>query len=219
MPFRKGDPQGNRWIDNEPLFVNWSRDSVNWLSEAPEARWQGHKFFFTGGITWTAVANHVAMKARYQEPCVFDADSMRLTPKASVIEPLAFLALLNSDLVSFFKMKFIKHTQKWEIGDLRQLPLAMPTRRQEEWLAELTGRAMEAKRHIFAGETPSNPLVAFVRGLTTELAASAPRYLQPSAQLKLLHTVADCLAVIELAVNWEAEKLYGVEGLGPFDEF
>jgi hypothetical protein len=24
---------------------------------------------------------------------------------------------------------------------------------------------------------------------------------------------------LELAVNWEAEKLYGVEGLGPFDEF
>jgi hypothetical protein len=32
-------------------------------------------------------------------------------------------------------------------------------------------------------------------------------------------TAADCLAVLELAVNWEAEKLYGVEGLGPFDEF
>jgi hypothetical protein len=27
------------------------------------------------------------------------------------------------------------------------------------------------------------------------------------------------LAVLELAVNWDAEKLYGVEGLGPFDEF
>jgi len=35
----------------------------------------------------------------------------------------------------------------------------------------------------------------------------------------LLATVEDCLAVVELAVNWEAEKLYGVEGLGPFDEF
>jgi hypothetical protein len=23
----------------------------------------------------------------------------------------------------------------------------------------------------------------------------------------------------KLAVNWEAEKFYGVEGLGPFDEF
>jgi hypothetical protein len=37
--------------------------------------------------------------------------------------------------------------------------------------------------------------------------------------VQLLHTAADCLAVLELAVNWEAEKLYGMEGLGPFDEF
>ena len=55
--------------------------------------------------------------------------------------------------------------------------------------------------------------------LGKEPAANAPAYLRPSAQLKLLHTAADCLAVLELAVNWEAEKLYGVEGLGPLDEF
>jgi hypothetical protein len=47
----------------------------------------------------------------------------------------------------------------------------------------------------------------------------APAYLRPAAQFKLLHTAADCLAVIELAVIWEAEKLHGVEGPGPFDEF
>jgi hypothetical protein len=35
----------------------------------------------------------------------------------------------------------------------------------------------------------------------------------------LLATPKSCLAVIELTVNWEAEKLYGVEGLGPFEEF
>lgn len=219
VSFRKGDPEGNRWIDNEPLFVDWSRASVDWLSTSSEARWQGHKFFFTSGVTWTAVANHVAMKARFQEPCIFDADSMRLTPKASVIEPLAFLALLNSDLVSFFKMKFIKHTQKWEIGDLRQLPLVMPTRGQEKRLKELAEQAMEAKRLTFVGATPPNKLAASVRALADELAAKAPAYLHPSAQLKLLHTAADCLAVLELAVNWEAEKLYGVEALGPFDEF
>jgi len=175
--------------------------------------------YFTGGVTWTAGANHVAMKARYQEPCVFDADSMRLTPRASVIEPLAFLALLNSDLMSFIKMRFIKHTQKWEIGDLRQLPLVMPTRAQESRLKELAERAREAKRLTFARDSPANDLVALVRRLSEELTASAPAYLRPSAQLKLLLTPADCLAVLELAVNWEAEKLYGVEGLGPVDEF
>ena len=225
VPFRKGDPEGNRWIDNEKLFIHWSHENVVWFFEnsgRPESGMpvmRNAQLYFTSGVTWTAVANHVAMKARFQEACVFDADSMRLTPKVSVIEPLAFLALLNSDLVSFFKMKFIKNTQKWEIGDLRQLPLVMPTRGQEKRLKELAEQAMEAKRLTFAGATPPNKLAASVRALADELAAKAPAYLHPSAQLKLLHTAADCLAVLELAVNWEAEKLYGVEGLGPFDEF
>jgi hypothetical protein len=225
VAFRKGDPEGNRWVDNEKLFVHWSHEHVVWFFENsghPESGMpvmRNSHLYFTSGVTWTAVANHVAMKARYQEPCVFDADSMRLTPRAGVIEPLAFLALLNSDLVSFIKMKFIKHTQKWEIGDLRQLPLVLPTKAQEKRLKELAERATAAKRLSFAGAAPANDLVAFVRDVSQKLTASAPAYLQPSAQLKLLHTAADCLAVLELAVNWEAEKLYGVEDQGPFDEF
>jgi hypothetical protein len=225
VPFRKGDPEGNRWVDNEKLFIHWSRENVVWFfensgrSESGMPVMRNSHLYFTGGVTWTAVANHVAMKARHQEPCVFDADSMRLTPRAGVIEPLAFLALLNSDLVSFIKMKFIKHTQKWEIGDLRQVPLVMPARAQEKRLNGLAERALEAKRLTFTGDSPANDLVAFVRGVSEQLTASAPAYLRPSAQLKLLLTAADCLAALELAVNWEAEKLYGVEGLGPFDEF
>ena len=43
--------------------------------------------------------------------------------------------------------------------------------------------------------------------------------LHPTAQQILLESPRDCLAVLEEAVSWEAEKLYGVEGLGPFDEF
>ena len=31
--------------------------------------------------------------------------------------------------------------------------------------------------------------------------------------------VESILAVIERTVNWEAERPYGVEGQGPFDEF
>lgn len=33
------------------------------------------------------------------------------------------------------------------------------------------------------------------------------------------HFAIGLLDVLELAVNWEAEKLYDVEVLGPFDEF
>jgi hypothetical protein len=37
--------------------------------------------------------------------------------------------------------------------------------------------------------------------------------------IRLLYAATDWLAVLELAVNLEAEKFYGIEGLGLFDEF
>jgi hypothetical protein len=175
--------------------------------------------YLTAGVTWTAVANHVALKARYQEPCIFDADSMRLTPMRGTMAAEVFLALLNSDILSYFKMRFIQHTQKWEIGNLRQLPIVIPTRPQRTHLQELARFSIDAKRAEFSNQLPPNPLVARTREIAAELRAHAPVYLHASAQQILLETPRDCLAVLEDAVNWEAEKLYGVEGLGPFDEF
>ena len=219
VPFRKSDPEGNRWLDNEPLYIDWSRPSVAWLSTASEARWQGHNYFLTRGVSWTALANHAPMKARFQEPCVFDASSMRLTPLPDVLDPLAFLALLNSNVVSFFKMKFIRHTQTWEIGDLRTLPIVMPTREQADRITQLATLAIRAKRLSFMNELPDHDMVRYVRLLNDDLQRAAPAYLKPAAQLQLVRSADDCLGIIEQAVNWEAEKLYRVEGFGPFDEF
>lgn len=61
--------------------------------------------------------------------------------------------------------------------------------------------------------------MAFIRAVGQDLIVKAPAYLRPPAQQLLLTTASDGLAILELAVNWEAEKLYGVEGLGPFDDF
>ncbi|MDX9792291.1 MAG: hypothetical protein RBU24_02205 [Kiritimatiellia bacterium] len=225
VPFRKGDPTGSRWLDNEPLFIDWSHKNADWFfsnSGRPESGMpviRNAKLYMTTGVTWTAVANHVALKARFQEPCIFDADSMRLTPMAGTMPAETFVAILNSDVFSFFKMRFIQHTQKWEIGNLRQMPLVMPSKTQQKALAELATLAMSAKRHEFEGTSPANELVSRVREVGEALRSAAPGYLQPSAQGHLLETPSDCLEVIEKSVNWEAEKLYGVEGQGPFDEF
>ena len=79
--------------------------------------------------------------------------------------------------------------------------------------------AFRAKRHALDGSHPGDALNTAVREVERELSASAPTYLRPGVQLKLLATAADCLAILERAVSWEAERLYGVEALGPFDEF
>ena len=99
------------------------------------------------------------------------------------------------------------------------MPIVMPTRPQPTRLQELAKLCIEAKRAEFSNQPPPNSLVARTRVIAAKLQNDAPAYLHPSAQQILLETPGDCLAVLESAVNWAAEKLYCVEGLGPFDEF
>ena len=175
--------------------------------------------YLTEGITWTLHANHVPIKARLQPACVFDAGGSRMTPVADGLDARAFLAILNSDIASFILKKFIKHNQDIEINDLRALPVVLPSRECASRLRRLATLATAAKRAQFAGAIPDNETALAVRQLGGDLQSAAPAYLRPSAQAILLETPADCLDVVELAVNWEVEKLYDVEGLGPFDDF
>jgi hypothetical protein len=195
------------------MFSNSGRREPN----MPVVRNAG--LYLTAGVTWSLHANHVPAKCRYQEPCIFDASSSRLTPIISSLSAQAFVALANSDVFSFFLKKFIKHNQDIEINDMRMMPVVIPTRPQHARLQELAKLCIEAKRAEFSNTPPPNPLVARTREIAQELRGHAPAYLQPSAQQLLLEAPRDCLAVLENAVNWDAEKLYGVEGLGPFDEF
>ncbi|MBI3097643.1 MAG: N-6 DNA methylase [Planctomycetes bacterium] len=224
VPFRKGDPKGNRWTDDEPLLIDWRSEKVAWLwthsgrSEPNMPVIRNALSYFTEGITWSRIGNHVAMKARLSPKCVFDTNSSRLTPVWGGLSVSAFLSILNSDLASFVLKRLVKNTQDYEIGDLRQFPLVIPDARVNAELAALAERAIEAKRLELRGAAPSKGLIAFCSPLPERL-AKAPAYLRPQAQRPLFHSPGTCLEAIELAVNWAVERLYGVEGMGPFDEF
>lgn len=225
VPFRKGDSEGNRWISEDPLLIDWTTVNVEFLfqnsgKKAPNMPVvRNPHLYFTKGVTWTRVANHVGMKARLQPPCVFDSDSVRLTPMISSVPSEAFLALFNSDLLSFLKMKFLQHTAKWEIGNLRQLPVVVPTTKQARLLKALADLANTAKKATFHDDPVSQETIATAREWRERLSSSAPDYLRPPAQLTFAEAARDCLEIFERAINWEAEKLYGVEGWGPFDDF
>lgn len=218
VPFRKGDPEGHRWTTSEPLWIKWDRANVRYLQTAPESRWQGYSFFFLSGVTWTLHANHVGLKARSQPPCVFDASGSRLTPIGAVLTANQFLGILNADIFSFIIKKFVKNTQDYEVNDLRMAPIVLPTPAQGIELETLAGWAIKAKELSFQTEEPAANLVAYCRELAKKQ-EQAPNYLRPSPQMLLFHSAGDCLVLIELAVSWAVERLYGVAGLGPFDEF
>src|SRR3989442_2280736 len=125
--------------------------------------------YFTPGVTWTLHANHVAVKARYQQPCVFDAGGSRLTPPKKLLSAETFLAILNSDVFSFFLKKFVKHNQDVEINDLRMMPLVMPTKAQADRFEKLATQAMEAKRLTFKDSEVPHKLAADIRDLSKQL--------------------------------------------------
>ncbi|MDI6766984.1 MAG: hypothetical protein QME52_09200, partial [Bacteroidota bacterium] len=174
--------------------------------------------YFTEGVTYTLLGNHVELKAKLQPKCVFDAGASRLTPIVKGISAYTFLAVLNSNIFSFIIRKFIKNTAAYEINDLRMAPIVIPTKDQAAKLETLSKRAVEAKELTLRKQDPSAELIKYSRQLVKEQ-QHAPKYLQPRPQLLLLDSSEECLHAIELAVQWEVEKLYGVEGTGPFEEF
>ena len=176
------------------------------------------KSFLTDGVTYTLLGNHVALKAKLQPKCVFDAGASRLTPIAKGISAYIFLAVLNSNIFSFIIRKFIKNTAAYEINDLRMAPFVIPMKDQANKLEALAKRAVEAKELTLRKQDPSIELIKYSRQLVKEQ-QHAPKYLQPRPQLLLLDSSEECLYAIELTVQWEVEKLYSVEGMGPFDEF
>ena len=149
---------------------------------------------------------------------MFDANGSRLTPLGGAVASNSLLAILNTDLFSYIVKKFVKNTQDYEINDLRMAPIVVPTASQGEELESLAKLAIEAKELSLKKAEPTVPLVRECQVLT-ERQKAAPAYLQPDPQMVLLHTSDHCLAVVELAVNWAVERLYQVEGLGPFNEF
>ena len=224
LPFRKGDPEGNRWLSSEFLFIQWTEDNVRWLfensgrkgSNMPVIR--NPHLYFTQAVNWQRTGRDTPLKVRIMEPCIYDSECPVIIPLTPLVSVGHLACLLNSNVATFFIKRFINNT-KYELSDLRMLPVVIPSSAQAKRLTELAERAIASKELTFTGGLPSNDLVAYVRGLIDELIAKASKYLKPPAQLRLLSTAADCLAIIELAVNWEVEKLYDVEGLGPFDEF
>jgi hypothetical protein len=218
VPFRKGDPEGNRWVDNEPLYIDWSTTSVDWLSSSTEARWQGHGFFFREGLTYNIHGRGVALKAKHQPKCVFDASASHLNPVFRGVTASHLLAVFNSNVISFYVKRFLNNTW-FEINDLRQIPIVVLTRKESVRIGRLVDAAIRVKKVEFTGKPIPNEQASFIRTVAQKLSQHAPSYLRPPAQQMLLITAVDALAILELAVNWEVEKLYGVEGLGPFDEF
>jgi hypothetical protein len=135
-----------------------------------------------------------------------------------VLSTNQFLGFLNSDLFSYIVKRFVKNTQDYEVNDVRMAPLILPDKKSAAELEYLVTLAIQAKELSLRASDPTIELIRNCRRIADKQ-KSAPSYLQPTAQMLLFHSPEDCLELVERAINWNVEQIYGVEGFGPFNEF
>jgi hypothetical protein len=133
VPFRKGDPEGRRWWADIPLYIDWSQTAVRWLyansgKDAPSMPVvRNPHLYFRPGVTWSRTGNHTTIKARLQPAAVFDADSPTFVSQAEPLAAARLLGILNAPATSYVWKHFLNNTNKYEVGDVRELPLEVPS--------------------------------------------------------------------------------------------
>jgi len=85
----------------------------------------------------------------------------------------------------------------------------------------LTESNMPREKHVKTRKRPDYCLFTQSEALTAAAAGTDTDIYRASATVQLTFATdpKDCLTILERAVSWSAEKLYGVEDQGPFDEF
>ena len=117
--------------------------SVRFLKTDAKARFQGYKSFFREGFCWIDV-NSTYLKARLKGVGVFDVLSMSLFTQTHTPDRY-FVAIINSELISFYVDNFINNTSHFQINDARQLPIVIPTKEEENYILSLCNRAIKLK--------------------------------------------------------------------------
>jgi hypothetical protein len=145
VPYEKGDPQGRRWVHENPFLIRWDREAVAALRRSARGRGQpvmrNPQFFFRPGVTWSNMSSH-SLKARLQPPCVFDVGSMTLFPAVPWLDPLVLLAWLNAGPTTTLLKAYLNHTLNFQINDLRLLPVPVPTPQTAAVLRDLAAQAV-----------------------------------------------------------------------------
>lgn len=169
VPFAQGDPEGNRWIRLNNVFIDWSEASAQWLfansgkrgANMPVVR--NPRYYFQEGLTWNNVANQrTEIKARLLPQCVVSHVSVILISALDALPCRSMMSSLNSATYNRCIRWFCYSPQHFELNHARLVPVPIPTASQREKIEAAVGKAIDIQtqrleawtRCRLAGERP-----------------------------------------------------------------
>lgn len=170
VPYDKGDKEGNRWYLETPYLIDWSEDSVAFLSTDERARWQGYNFFFRNGFCWTNVLNpnSTYFKCRLKDTTVNDVGSMSLYDESGLGDKY-FVLSLNSYLHFKVLREFFNNTVNIQMNDIRKLPIKIPSEKELKAFNKKFDECLAIKKEYFAGEIDRAEMNTQLRPIEAEI--------------------------------------------------
>jgi hypothetical protein len=170
VPYDKGDKEGNRWYLETPYLIDWSEDSVSFLSTDERARWQGYNFFFRNGFCWTNVLNPNSsyFKCRLKDTTVNDVGSMSLYDESGLGDKY-FVLSLNSYLHFKVLREFFNNTVNIQMNDIRKLPIKIPSEKELKAFNKKFDECLAIKKEYFAGEIDRAEMNSQLRPIEAEI--------------------------------------------------
>ena len=170
VPYDKGDREGNRWYLETPYLIDWSEESVAFLSTDERARWQGYNFFFRNGFCWSDVLDpsNPYIKCRLKGNTVNDVKSMSLYDESGLGDKY-FVFNINSQLFNRVLREFFNGTVAIQMNDIKKLPIKIPSEKELKAFNKKFDECLVIKKEYFAGEIDRAEMNAQLRPIEAEI--------------------------------------------------
>jgi len=157
--FSKGDSEGNKWYFDEMYYIDWSRNNVKWFYENNGKKGEGMpvvrnpQYYFKEGFCWSKILNPQALyiKTRISPPSVFDSGNMTLFSLVTRVPDYYLISLLNSIIITQYRVNFLNNTANVELNDGRMFPIIVPSNEKLNLIKNIFDDAVSIKKQQFAG--------------------------------------------------------------------
>lgn len=149
--YSKGGPYC-KWYGNNWAMVNWENDGAEIKAVKDDkgkqkSRPQNERFYKKKGITYTGSGSKGTTFRLQEIDSLFDVGGSCLFTTGAMDNLYYIMALMNSRL-SFYLIDCLNPTVNTQVGDLKRIPFARPSKLQEEAVSKNARFCIETKKQL-----------------------------------------------------------------------
>lgn len=157
VPYDKGDKEGNKWYNENPFVIEWSKNSVSFFKNNSGKKGTGMpvirnaQFYFKEGFCWNNNLNerYYNIKCKEKKAGIHDVASMSLFELTDKVPVYYLVTMINSSLCGYIYRMFLNNTVNVQVNDLRMLPIIVPSKSQLDDCKKLFDDAVKIQKAYF----------------------------------------------------------------------